>query len=422
MESLGRSLQLQSIDLLCRILDLTTSHQAILEKLRQLDLQGWENFRAVAQEQRMMPLLYARLKPLFAETPIPSDFQNNLRDSYYTIAAKNTLKLHHAGILIRAIRAAGIDVIGLKGIYLVENLYQRIGCRSFSDIDILVRKEDLQATITILEKLGFQLSTYFAIGDGNLDIKHVPPMINANGLPIEIHWTILEEDEPFTINAQGLWQRAMPAKIAGIDALALSHEDLLLHLCLHLGYQHSWNIGLPGLYDIAKVLHHYKGQLDWTKLSAIAQAWGVERVTWMTLRLAQDLLGAEVPPAILMALKPATLEPWMLAEARADLLNRSSRPEPMTPDLAKLAAEQGLWRRLKILFSRVFLSKQTLARLYNVPPTSRRIYACYLRRFLDLLRQYGDTLKRSVKRNQALQSAAEKEISRQRLKAWLGKH
>ncbi len=55
---------------------------------------------------------------------------------------------------------------------------------------------------------------------------------------VEVHWTLLKEDEPFTIDADALWERAVPARIANLDALALLLEDLVLHLCLHLAYQH----------------------------------------------------------------------------------------------------------------------------------------------------------------------------------------
>jgi len=76
------------------------------------------------------------------------------------------------------------------------------------------------------------------LDDQNIDTKHVPPMQKEGGAMVEVHWTLLEEDEPFTIDADALWERTVPARIANLDALALSVEDLVLHLCLHLAYQH----------------------------------------------------------------------------------------------------------------------------------------------------------------------------------------
>jgi hypothetical protein len=59
------------------------------------------------------------------------------------------------------------------------------------------------------------------------------------GAPIvELHWTILEEEEPFSIDVEAMWARSVPAEIAGVGVRGLSVEDLLLHLSLHLTYQH----------------------------------------------------------------------------------------------------------------------------------------------------------------------------------------
>ena len=409
-------------EILCRILDLSTSREELKNTFDHLNKQNWENLLITSSWHRIKPHIYLKLKPLFGEVEIPSSIQTDLYDAYLDSARKNTLILHHAAIILRDLKSQNIDVIGLKGIYLVENIYDDITARPFGDVDIMVRKEDLQTSIRILQKMGYAMTTYFDIGDENLDIKHVPPMFNADGLPVEIHWTILEEDEPFTIDAQGLWKRAIPAKIAGVDALALSPEDLILHLCMHLTYQHRLKIGLRGLYDIAEVLRHFEGQVDWTKLSKITHEWGSERVTWLTLTLAQDLLGAQIPPMILEYLQPKEAAPWVLAKAKAQLLEQDVRKAVVTPDLAKFATKEGLISRIKLFLSRLFLPKQTLARLYGVSPKSIKIYGCYFKRLIYLIIHYGDSLKRVAKKDPQMRLVVENEITIERLKKWMVKN
>jgi hypothetical protein len=200
----------------------------------------------------------------------------------------------------------------------------------------------------------------------------------------------------------------------------LSPEDLVVHLCLHLGYQHSWNLGLRGLYDIAEVLRQDAAVLDWARISQIAADWGAERVTWMALHLAEALLGAPVPKPFMEALQPKALEPWMIDEARSLLMGVSASKAPMTPDLADLAGDQGILKRFKRILSRVFIPRNRLARLYNVPPNSIRIYGCYFKRFFDLRQQYGGAVKRILAEDQGVQTSVEEERDKQRFKAWLG--
>jgi len=408
-------------DLKCKILNRGTSQDEIIRELNDLDHAGWEELERVVSLQGIGPLFYAKLKPLIEKINIPTTIQANLHRSYISTAYKNTLILHNTASLISAMRSQNIPVIGLKGIYLVENIYDNIATRPFGDVDILVRKEDITRSVSILQEHDYKMSTYFDILDDNQDIKHVPPMINPDGLPVEIHWTLLEEDEPFTIDPKGFWDRAIPAVIAGEDTITLSLEDLIMHLCLHMGYQHHMSLGLRGLYDIAEVLHHFEGQIDWVLLIEIANQWGSTRVTWLTLTLAQDLLGAVVPKHILKQLEPKNAEPWVIEEAKSQLLNTRKRTGPMTPDLAELAEQKGVISRFRLILSRVFLPKQTLARLYGVPPTSIRIYGCYIKRLFELIRHYRSSVSGILRNSEEVLRNADNQRKLTTLKSWLGK-
>jgi hypothetical protein len=84
--------------------------------------------------------------------------------------------------------------------------------------------------------------------------------------------------------------------------LALSPEDLLLHLCLHSAYGHGWKQfdgGLRQLADIAAVVRHHAATLDWHRVGQRAHDWRAERCVWLGLVTARDLLQAPVPDAVL---------------------------------------------------------------------------------------------------------------------------
>jgi hypothetical protein len=391
------------------------------EHLSQLTPEDWQTLHDQSHTQGLRPLLYTRLKPFFDQDLILADLQHDLRDAHIRTAYRNTLILHHAAILLKAIRKQNIPVIGLKGIYLVENISPNIAARPFGDIDLLVHKGDIPPVIKILEDLGYSMQTYFSLDDANLDIKHVPPMFNSDGLPVEVHWTILQEDEPFNIDPAGLWNRAISARIAGVDALALSPEDLLLHLCLHLGYQHHLSIGIRGLVDIVQVLDAFNGRLDWDQLIGTAREWGAEKPTWLTLTLAVDLINGAVPSEVLSDLQPEEPPTWILPQARATLLDERPAKVPMTPDLAALAEQKGIIGRLKVMLSRVFLPRRTMARLYGVPPNSVRIIGCYFKRAGQLIRWYGSAVGRIFRKDQRLLIGAEDQRAVDRLKDWMGK-
>lgn len=411
----------QMIDQLCLVLRHDTTRASLLELLNGFSDHEWNTFFLAVQQQGFSTLVYRRLKALGSDIALPDSVMHPLHQSSLTAATRNMLMLHEAARILTALRAQSLDVIPLKGLYLVENVYQDISLRTFSDLDLLVRKPDLDAAIACLQSLGYQLETYFSTRDANTDIKHVPPMVSQTGIIVEIHWTILEEESPFTIDSEGFWQRALPECVAGVNVLSLCPEDLLLHLCLHLGYQHQFNVGLRGLIDIAEVLYHFSGHVDWHSLTSIALQWGAQRVLYLVLKLANELLESEIPAEVFERLVPETVPDAILAHARTQLSRAGGQGVIMTPDLARLAMAQGLSARLKVMLSRVFISRQVLARLYNVSPRSLAIVWCYVKRFKDLLTHYGSALKPVLNRDKAALSEAAKKQTVEDLEAWMGK-
>jgi hypothetical protein len=411
----------QVIALLCRVLSHKTSREELIELFGGLSEVDWVAFYQTVRQQGFTSLLYRRLKELGDAVVVPESIMTMMHESVLTATTRNMLMLHEAGLILKTLRSKKLEVMPLKGLYLVENVYKDISLRSFSDLDLLVHTDDLDTVIACMQGIGYHLETYFSTQDANQDIKHVPPMRGPDGQLVEIHWSILEENEPFTINADGIWARAVPARVTGVDVLALSVEDLLLHLCVHLGYQHRLKIGLRGLYDIAEVLHHFMGQIDWQKVAEIAEQWGVERVIWLVLKLTEEMLGAEVPQDVYGWLVAEAVADKVLADAKAQLIAGEGWAVVMTPDLARLTTVRGIGAKVKVMLSRVFIPRQVLARLYNVSPRSLAIVWCYFRRFRDLVKQYGPVLKPVLQKEEAVMVGVAEEQNSKRLADWMGK-
>lgn len=385
----------------------------------QLSGMEWETLVSTAERCGLLPLLHWRIQTLDQTCVVPDDLHKKLHRAFLINASRNTLFLHEAGNILASLKAASISAIGLKGLYLLENVFENVGMRFMSDLDILLHKEDIPSALSICQALGYQPTTYFDISQNNLDIKHVPPLEKENGPYLELHWTILEENEPFSIDAGGLWARANPVQIAGVNALALSPEDLVLHLCLHLGYQHNFKLGLRGLFDIAAVLHHFAGQVDWRKMIGIAQNWGAERVLRLTLGLVDEIFPTPLPPDAVSYLQQHPLEHWALEQATTQLLGSRRERLPMTPDLAEFAHEGGIFSRIRQIWRRVFLPKTTLARLYDVPPDSIRIYFCYFQRLFDLVHRYSRSVFRLLSHSADALAGVDQEQSLGRLRQWM---
>jgi len=407
------------------LLFMLKSHQCerheIQQKFSNLTNKDWDEFVALSKSHKLSNLLLGFLVRNDLIDFVPSNQIKELREKNRQNAIQNIYLLQEAEIILKQFRVSDIEVIGLKGVYLLDNIYEDISMRSMSDLDLMLKKKDIPEAIEIIKKLGYKPSTYFDIRDKNIDIKHVPPMIKNNNLYLEIHWTLLEENEPFTIDIDGLWARAVPAKIAGVDAFALSLEDLILHLCLHLTYQHHLQNGLRGLYDIALVLEQRQSEIDWNVFVDRAKEWHAERVVALTFHLLEDLLEVEIPSYVYMELLQKPIPGEILDQSKMIIMKKTNAMGSVTPDQARFSEDSGLWARVKLVLSRIFLPKITIARLYAIKPDSIKIYYYYLVRFYELMRQYFRSTWRILFKDETVVEDLAMTQSIVDLREWLGR-
>lgn len=408
-----------SLTVLLKLLMPSLSIEDQFELLSCLNAGQTEAVIAEAKQQGVSLPLYPMLLALEKTYDLMIPSKEKLYQAYLSTAAKNMVALHEAERLLSTLKEAGIAAAGLKGIYLLENVYGNIGARSMNDIDILVKKQDLAKSLQIMQTLGYQHTGYFSLRDHNTDTKHVPPMQKAGGHLLEVHWTLLEEYEPFTIDIEALWARMVPAKIAGVEALALGVEDLILHLCLHLTYQHFLTLGLRGLLDIGLVLHQFADEINWSRLVETARSWGAEKVTALTLKLVESQLEVPIPAEVFTSLLPEGIAPELLENARSLLFERGQTLANLTPDLVEMSASRNLITKVKIGLQRVFIPRLALARIYNLEPNSLKILGFYWVRLVDLFRSYGSTILNLQQGDEATESARQKAQLSYSLHEWM---
>ncbi|MDD5167885.1 MAG: nucleotidyltransferase family protein, partial [Syntrophales bacterium] len=206
----------------------------------------------------------------------------------------------------------------------------------------------------------------------------------------------------------GLWERAVPVQIAGCDALILSPEDLLLHLCLHTSYQHQFAFGLRPSCDIAETISYFGSSLDWQTIAERAALWGWQRGVYLALRMAEELVGAHVPRDMLERMQPANMTEGILETARDQVFTDARFAVTITKPFAEFLETRRLRDKVRIFWQRVFLPKAVIASLYSVPMNSLKIYGCYPRRLVDMLHRNGHSLKKYRQNDAPLQALSER--------------
>jgi len=120
-----------------------------------------------------------------------------------------------------------------------------------------------------------------------------------------------------------------------------------------------------------------------------------------------------------MALQPVRIEAWALEQARIQIVDANSTRTGLTPDLAEFSKADNFFSKLKIGFSRVFLPKRVIARLYNLRPNSPEIFKGYFLRFKDLFRGYGQRVWHPELHSSNWSDLVRQEEMRVKLRTWL---
>lgn len=235
--------------------------------------------------------------------------------------------------VVSASAEAGIPVIVLKGPVLAQTIYPDPALRPYDDLDLTIREPDEAAFVDLLHKLGYYERPSEPEVARQAGAAHVHEgahfhrvfVQSQSGVVVELHTDPYQLGLKSSVDFQR-WQRAMP--FDGLPgALMLSPEDQLIQLSTHaLKHGFSRLIWLKDLDYFVRVLG---GQLDWGLLDRIARREGLRPAVWYALLLAEQILGAPVPPAALRCLTPdlltRALYRWMWPRARIEALAGFSR-------------------------------------------------------------------------------------------------
>ena len=214
--------------------------------------------------------------------------------------------------IARWFRDAGIPFLSVKGPLLAQTLYGGVGVRHAGDLDLLIAPERLADADQTLRGAGCRRSQ----PDGELSprqwreylrLKHEFEYFNdATGVRIEVQWRL--EGLP-ALGFEDLKRRELPGELGGQTVGTLPSVEHLIYLFVH-GAKHGW-CSLFWLLDVALALREER---DWALLRDTAVRLGAVQALGQGVRLAEEVLGVDVPKALRETGTDAT-GTWLVTEA-----------------------------------------------------------------------------------------------------------
>lgn len=231
--------------------------------------------RGDADAMRAWTLLrHGGLAPLMSHAlgqrgwPAPADdrLRTALQSALEVNAVRNAVLRRAALEASRALGAAGLTPLWVKGIWLAHAVYPSPAHRTMSDIDLVVPDGQRAEACHVLHGLGYirDAADSQQGAAGWTDTLSAPATLpdGATHVQIDLHDRIhLSAARLWPVDR--LWQGAVLTRAGGVDVWWPSREAGLLYLAVHL-FKHGFDLrhALVAVADAAALLRANDGRLD----------------------------------------------------------------------------------------------------------------------------------------------------------------
>ncbi len=276
------------------------------DSVRSLTLSGWDLLIRQARHANLMGRLAFRLQTRGLLDNAPAKPRAHL-EAALTVAQRQRQAVEwEVNRILQALAGVPTPVVLLKGAaYVLLDIPAAAG-RTFSDVDILVPRQHLDATEMALKMAGW-ITTHHSDYDQRYYrnwMHELPPMQHLlRQTVLDVHHTILPETARLHPDPRKLLDSAVSVDGQDERLKVLAPVDMVLHSATHLFHEGEFDHGLRDLSDLDALLRHFS-EADpqfWETLLERARELDLSRPLHHALRYTHALLATPVPPAVLQA-------------------------------------------------------------------------------------------------------------------------
>lgn len=195
---------------------------------------------------------------------------------------------HELLAVVDLLTASGVDVRVLKGSAVAHLDYPDPALRSFIDLDVLLRSEQIDRAVGLLTGAGFQRRHPQPRPGFDRRFSKGTTFLSPAGYELDLHRTFVQGPWGLLMDLDDLWDAGEEFEVAGRRIRALSRPARSLHACYHAALG-DWPPRLSSLRDVAQMLL-VSGQDD-RALRALAAHWEAEAVLAVAVSDAWSILG-----------------------------------------------------------------------------------------------------------------------------------
>jgi hypothetical protein len=293
----------------------------------------WTRLVEKARQEGVSAVLFHNIAKHRLEDLIPKESYRNFSNHYHANLKRNMSIIGELREVLATFQKAGIPCIVLKGIALAELVYPNIAMRGMSDVDILVKKENLFTVDEHLSSLGYisaDSTVTKAIHNPVGYLASLEYRKNGSPLNLHVHWHTVNTSVPATmfveqIDINRLWKYSAITGVADSHALMLRPEHLIIYLCEHaLRVGHSFDRMIL-ICDIFFSIKAFEKIIDWDFIVEESRRFNLSRFIYFSLSIVKHYTSLEIADGCIAKLRPPDISLGEKLFLRLQLDNRRIR-------------------------------------------------------------------------------------------------
>ena len=248
--------------------------------------EAWTQFRLAVRHQRLSGLAVQAADA--GELPVTDKQREELVGEHLKeMAHALRLERHIVGIA-EVLEPHGIAFIVLKGSAVAHLDYENPTLRSYADVDLLFRPEQLDRALDIVIAAGYERQVPPLNSGFDRRFGKGATLRSTDDYEIDVHRTFAMGPFGHTVDLDDLWDRPAAFPIAGRDISALATEQRMIHACFHavVGNPHD---RVQPRRDVAEMFLF--GAYDSERVLELAHRWQAQAVVATALTDAWELFG-----------------------------------------------------------------------------------------------------------------------------------
>lgn len=230
------------------------------------DENAWMEILELANAHLLAPALHGRIAARENAGDMPADVLMYLSELHDLNRRRNGSLHRQCEEIVAAFNDNGIVPILLKGgIALYETDAQRFGERMMRDLDLLVRRRDVQAAKRALEELGYYILNAYPEGH-----HAVAEFARAGDVAtVDLHTELV--DPSYVLPAERVMDRAVRLMSEAGVIYAPCPTDRILHHVLHAQVHYLANfyraeLDLGQVHDFWRMIAVFDAEIDWPEI------------------------------------------------------------------------------------------------------------------------------------------------------------